>query len=194
MCEGCFAVTVGTPDGSPGINRRHRALCEQCWSRFRRAPVRWLRDVPVHSVYLHEGPAASVVHQLKYRGHVGLLDLFLPSMLDAIPPTARVLVPVPRVWSRRVRYGIDPALALANALGELSGLPVAHALTVPLIGSPRAGRRRQHRSDILFGTRLTVSEAVVIDDVVTTGATLLAAVSALDRAAVIAGLTATGAA
>ncbi|NNL27792.1 MAG: ComF family protein [Acidimicrobiia bacterium] len=181
----------------PGVNPpvadpQHRALCEGCLSTFRRAPARRLGDLPVFSAYVHVGPAATAIHQLKYRGHVGLLDVFVPSMRDAIPTTARVLIPVPRVWSRRIRYGVDPAVALAVALGKVTGLSVVHALTAPLIGSPRAGRQRQQRHNIRFGARLSVREAVLIDDVVTTGATLLAAVSALDRSAVIAGLTATG--
>jgi predicted amidophosphoribosyltransferase len=96
---------------------------------------------------------------------------------ERLPPLP--LVPIPRAVSRRLRYGIDPALVIAQALAARSGSPVLQVLRRPWHSRRRAGG--DHRRPVT-GFRVspfTAPEVIVVDDVVTTGSTLLAAVAAL---------------
>jgi predicted amidophosphoribosyltransferase len=112
------------------------------------------------------------VHRLKYDGLVAAAAALAPALAPLVSG-ANVLVPVPRTLVRRHRYGIDPALELAKSVSRLTGTPVMAALGPPLGGRSRAGRARSERRSLQLTVRSRVpSGAVLVDDVVTTGATL----------------------
>ncbi|MFV2000095.1 MAG: ComF family protein [Acidimicrobiia bacterium] len=101
-------------------------------------------------------------------------------MAARLPAGATALVPVRRSMSRRIGYGIDQASFLAHALGDVVGLPVVDAVTPPLWWRRRAGAPLEERTAIAFRARRAVpGGAVLIDDVLTTGTTVLSAADAL---------------
>jgi len=117
-----------------------------------------------------------LVHRLKYEAVAGIADRMAAAVEPLLWAEATALVPIPRVAARRWRYGIDPALALATALGRRVGLPVLRSLGSPFWlrrrAGPVPGRRAVPSFRLLEPTPIG---AVLIDDVVTTGTTLAAA-------------------
>lgn len=111
-------------------------------------------------------------------------------MAAAIPPVpASVpLVPVPLTARRRAERGFNQAELIARALAERWGNPVAGLLErvgdgAPQRGAARTARIRQVQG--VFGARaeaVVPYGAVLVDDVMTTGATLAACALALRRA------------
>lgn len=147
----------------------------------------------MRAAYLHQGLARRLVHDLKYRGIAARAAALAPAMATNLPPGAVALVPVPRSAVRRLQLGVDPGLELARAVGRLTGLAVVPALARPVWRARHAGKRRDHRSPVRFRTRAPTPEgAVIVDDVVTTGATVAAAAVALGGAT-LASITATSA-
>ena len=138
----------------------------------------------------HEGAARVLVRRLKYEGIEAVAHLIAIELVDAIPEGARCLVPVLRTPVRRLRYGIDPALSLATALSARSGIPVLKAVAPPLWHPPNAGAGRADRRAPRLRRRAGTTGAVLIDDVVTTGATLDAAAALVGHVGLA--LTATG--
>lgn len=117
------------------------------------------------------------MHLLKYRGVLVYADVVAEALVDRLP--ALPLVPVPRALSRKVRYGVDPAQQIAKAVSRLNGAPCLEALARPL-HTPRRAGRDHHRNVPKFTLARPLPPAVVVvDDVVTTGATVAAAVTAL---------------
>ena len=116
-----------------------------------------------------------LVRRLKYEGIEAVARLVAGELVDAMPDGVRCLVPVIRTPARRLRYGIDPAMTLAVALSVRSGIPVVKAVAPPLWHPPNAGADRQRRRAPDFRRRTAVVGAVLVDDVMTTGATLDAA-------------------
>lgn len=120
------------------------------------------------------------------------------SPTDRTPPKAgaplsawledATLVPVPLHRSRRRRRGFNQATLLAAALATRTGLPVADCLVRQGRGTTQVGRGRAERAQAIEGAVAVrpdteVPEHVVlIDDVVTTGATLAACATALRAA------------
>ncbi len=100
-----------------------------------------------------------------------------------------VIVPVPSHWRRRLWRGFDQAAVLARELSRHLGVPVAEALRRTRHTDPQAGlARRQRRLNVRGCFRAAAPETVrgrrvlLIDDVLTTGATANAAAAALKEA------------
>lgn len=131
--------------------------------------------------YVHDGTARRLVHALKYRAVVAAVAPLADAMADRMPRTTTALVPIPRARLRVFRYGIDPAAVLADAVGRRTGLPVISGIHPRWWWRRHAGRNREERSFIAFeptGHRIPRGCALV-DDVLTTGATAVAATTAL---------------
>jgi predicted amidophosphoribosyltransferase len=121
-----------------------------------------------------------LVHNLKYRRSILAGRLLAAGMASGVPADASVLVPMPRSFVRRVTYGIDQASVLASELSTITGLPVVRGLGAPLWWRRQAGADRKHRHAIGFSKIGPVpAGAVLVDDVLTTGATAMSAVSVI---------------
>jgi predicted amidophosphoribosyltransferase len=170
------------------------SLCPACGRSLSPGPdLRLPGGLLVHSAYLHSGAARLLVHRLKYQG---LLAAALPlarAMAERVPDEVRLLVPVPRARLRAWRYGVDQASELAAALGAELGLPVRRPLQPPWWAHPHAGRPRRDRPLPRFSRSGGTERGILlVDDVATTGMTLLGAEWAL-RGLVIGAVTATAA-
>lgn len=92
------------------------------------------------------------------------------------------LVPVPSPWTRRVWRGFAMSALLADALGARLGVPVVHALRLSA-GRRQAGLDARARRTNLGGRlRATIDvpgRVLLVDDVITTGATVARAAEEL---------------
>ncbi len=155
-------------------------LCADCRRGLVPASPRALPSgVLVRGAWRHTGAARSLVLALKYRAMPGAATLLATGMVARLPAGAQVLVPVPRARLRVWRHGVDPARELAAALGRVAGVPTMPALVAAWWWPPHAGRDRSARDPPRFVARHGVAGAVLVDDVLTTGATLEAAARAI---------------
>ena len=164
-------------------------ICESCRRSLRPAADRILTGgVPVLAAFEHSGAARRLAHHLKYRGLSGYATLVAATLAPRVP--LGPLVPVSRALSRRLKYGIDPSSMIASELSRLTGSPVYHLFKVVLHSRRRAGGDHHVEPTIPLLRKRTLEKVVLVDDVMTTGATLEAAVSAIGvrqvRAAVVA--------
>jgi predicted amidophosphoribosyltransferase len=124
------------------------------------------------AAFAHEGAARRLVHDLKYRGVPSYADLVARLLAPRLPPVP--LVPIPRVWTRRLKYGVDPAETIATRLSRLMGVPVVRSLERPLHSKRRAGG--DHSEPVgPFRVRSLPSDVILVDDVVTSGSTIVGA-------------------
>jgi ComF family protein len=137
-----------------------------------------------------EGGARTVVHQLKYQGWWRAAEALALAMRHLEPLTGQVcLIPVPLAPRRERDRGYNQSERLAAALGALSGHPVRTDLLrrVRETSTQTVLTPEERRANVVgaFEAARDVAQTartqalVLIDDVFTTGATLLAAAEAL---------------
>jgi ComF family protein len=190
LCEACWAA----------LPRHRAALCrcgvplaggERC-GRCRRGLTAVAAGASLGPL---EGTLRVAIHELKYHGRRRAAARLAEALLAA--PEARallapgaVLIPVPLHPRRRRARGYNQAEWLAAELARRTGLELAPAALVrrtdtpPQTGLSAAARRANVRGAFAVRQRARVCGrvVVVVDDVLTTGATALACALALSAA------------
>lgn len=126
------------------------------------------------------GAVAQAIRRFKFHDRRDLsspLSRCLALPRGALSDTEAQLVPVPAHPLRLRKRGYNPAALLATALARTAGAPVSHVLTRSRFTAPQHRLRREGRLANLRGafsaTRcLRGRWVVLVDDVVSTGATL----------------------
>jgi ComF family protein len=137
----------------------------------------------------YEGTLRELVLLFKSRGRdelaTPLAGLLLTAWQRAGWPMPDAVVAVPMRWARRLRRGYNQAELLARSLSRESGVPLVQPLRRRSRGTQVGGARgeRLRLSAAAFPVRRPVTGCVVlVDDVLTTGATAAACTRALTRA------------
>jgi ComF family protein len=170
--------------------RRGAPLCAGCRRRLgflAREPVA-LSGVRVWAPVAYEGPGRDLVRALKFGGAVALAAEMAALIVASAPDglLCGALVPVPLHPVRLRKRGFNQAFVLADAIARRTGLAVADCLRRRGAGPAQVGLGRRAR---LAGPAGSIEargpvprKALIVDDVVTTGATLAACGAALRTA------------
>jgi competence protein ComFC len=152
-------------------------LCPQCGpNRARRIRLKVQGIHATVSLGGYHQALGNVVRAAKYAPSLHLA-WWLGQQIAITAPTAirrkiASVVPVPSHWTRRIRRGFEPATVLATPLARSLGAPIMHALR---------SHARTKQASLSAAARLKAPDircvrslsgrVVLVDDVVTTGAT-----------------------
>jgi ComF family protein len=145
----------------------------------------------VYSYGWYEGSLRRLIHVFKYGAVRPLARRFGQWLALALPREQAfdVIVPMPLHWYKRWRRGFNQAELLAAEIARRWNLPVKKVVrrrraTVPQAGLTNARRRANVRGAFSMrrGQRLDGLRVLLVDDVLTTGATASACARVLKRA------------
>lgn len=183
-CARCAVPLPLVPAVSPGPLQP--ALCGDCLQQP--PPLHATRAACVYGAPLDRLLPRFKFHHDLAAGRL-LAQLMVHALADAPQPQA--LVPIPLHRARLRSRGYDQALELARPLARTFGLPLQATLlqriraTAAQSELDARARRRNVRGAFAVAPARTLPEHVaLVDDVMTTGATLHAAAAALRRAGV----------
>lgn len=163
------------------------AVCGPC----QRKPPSFIRS---HIPFRYEAPLDTLLPQLKFRQKLYLAPLLAHLMMESTgqrdEPLPEVLLPVPLHAGRLRERGYNQALEIARPLARQLQIPLEQDLCIreretqaqtSLTGSER---RRNLRGAFTVNTGNVPRHVAIVDDVVTTGATVEELARTLRRAGV----------
>lgn len=200
QCLGCRALlSAGT------------GLCPPCWSSLQFFPQdqAWLLDAEAESsnnaldksrfaLLYNKGILKKLILRFKYGDDMRLATLFAQWIVRSLPldndfwksSGEVLLVPIPLHWRRLAKRQYNQAALLAQSLGFLTGLPVVLNLLKRTRSGSQEGksvRQRFETTKNAFTVNLPKAfvkapqKIILIDDVMTSGATLHAAALTLKK-------------
>lgn len=142
----------------------------------------------VRAVCAYEGAAREAIHALKYKGFFAVAEPLAQLMAERFPKWSRdcdIVIPVPLHPERERERGYNQANLLARQLCHQRDVDHdEEALwrirnTRPQVGLDRSQRRENVKGAFAADSRVRGRRVLLVDDVCTTGATLMAAGEAL---------------
>ncbi len=157
------------------------AVCGSCINR----PPHYDRTL---ALWRYEFPCDRLVQALKYRARLALAGFFARALVSRPLPEVDLIVPMPLHPKRLAERGFNQALEVARGLARHLGRPIEPRGvqrvkdTPPQTKLPYEERAKNVRGAFLCKLDLSGANVAVVDDVMTTGATLNELARALKRA------------
>jgi len=178
VCRGCAADLPWNENQCPGCAEPqqtmlaaglHCANCQGAPSPFAAAAT------PLRYAF----PIDAAIKLLKFRRRLDYVPAFgalLAGMLASLPPNIDSLLPVPLHWRRQAVRGFNQADELCRELHRRSGLPVLRnarrvRATPYQSGLDARSRARNLRAAFAVQGSIGAKHVLIVDDVITTGAT-----------------------
>jgi len=183
LCPACIGELPALPESCPqcALPSPAAAVCGSCINRSPHFDATF-------ALWRYEFPCDGLVQALKYRAQLALAGFFARSLASRPLPEVDVVLPMPLHAKRLAERGFNQALEIARGLARYRGTPIEPRgvlrvkNTPPQTELPYEDRAKNVRGAFLCELDLSGASVAVLDDVMTTGATLNELARVLKRA------------
>jgi len=183
LCAACIGELPALPESCPqcALPSRAAAVCGSCINRSPHFDA-------TLALWRYEFPCDGLVQALKYGAQLALAGFFARSLASRPLPEVDVVLPMPLHAKRLAERGFNQALEIARGLARYRGTPIEPRgvlrvkNTPPQTELPYEDRAKNVRGAFLCELDLSGASVAVLDDVMTTGATLNELARVLKRA------------
>lgn len=186
-------ISIFAPYDCLGCEEEGSLLCPACAAGLLPAPPvgrlsAALSDV--RAAVRYDGLAKSLVWHLKFAGAQSAVRCMADFMVPFVVPNRHsVIVPVPTATTRIRSRGYDQTYLLARELAKKTGCPMRPLLSrngqARQVGATRKRRLMQLQDAFYTSADLQEVSVLLVDDVLTTGATMEAAAKVLLQAGAV---------
>lgn len=153
--------------------------CKNCRDNRKNIPL-----LALAAALEYQGPAGALIRQIKYRGHLSLVGgagAFMAAQWSRLSwPAPDLIVPVPTTLAKRLVRGYNTAFLLGCELGSYLSTSCHELIRRKMGGVSQSGLSHHERLKLtgeyfsFAGRNLEGVETILlVDDVMTTGTTLL---------------------
>ena len=176
LCEGCRASLPRLSDAHCPVCAIPAPLGETCGRCLKTRP----HFDRVVAPFMYQFPATVLVQELKYRGNLACARPLAAGLCDALDSESYpdLIIPMPLALPRLSARGFNQAMELARRVAAEFGVEVASDVCrrvregAPQAAMPWKQRATNIRSAFACDFDLEGKSVAVVDDVLTTGATL----------------------
>lgn len=174
ICAGCEAELPRLPLTRCAVCAVPLVTGEVCGACLRESPS----FDRVSAAFTYDFPIDALIHAFKYGRRLALAPVLGEALADAGAPHADVLVPMPLAPRRLSERGFNQALEIARFVSRRHGIPIVATgcrkviETPPQAALPWKARAKNVRRAFVCDADFSGLRVAVIDDVLTTGATL----------------------
>jgi ComF family protein len=132
----------------------------------------------ITAAFIYEWPLAPLIQRYKYAGNLALAGVFARALASRINTAVDVIIPMPLAPRRLAERGFNQALEIARVVSRVSQTTLAPTAcrrvleSVPQATLPWKERARNIRGAFVCDADLRGKRVAIIDDVLTTGATI----------------------
>lgn len=142
------------------------------------------------AAFAYDFPVDALIHSLKYGGNLAVATALGDALGGTVTAHADFIIPMPLSPQRVRERGFNQALEIARCVSRMTGIPVLNACrkvmeTRPQAALPWKERAKNVRGAFVCDAALGGKRVAVIDDVMTTGATLNELAKNLRRAGAV---------
>lgn len=163
------------------------SVCQQCWDSlpWQKQHIR-RHDIECFVSCHYDFPINRIIHQFKQQGKFEFIELLTACYLEKPKPRVQAIVPMPIATEKLIQRGFHPSYLLAKALSQHWQIPIWQPVSRHDGHAQRGLSRADRLSNLLDQFYLNTKHCrykhvLMLDDVITTGASLAALQQQLEQ-------------